>query len=201
MISFLHEKFNLNGNASRSEPRAFTGHGTANPGSTHGNKDRGALAGTGGPASGMDSRRVGDNAPEFESLDAPGKRSRGKSAGTCEATRASATFDAEGAKTVRRRPGEVSCGIRAPARPMGRSHARGPSEASVRDNLEGSSGSVLDAPVRVSTEAGRVYVSSGKERRCQTLSSGLKKNSDIWDRRKPSFLKTKRGLPCTLVWG
>ena len=149
----------------------------------------------------MGRRRVRVDASELKSLDASGKRSRGKSAGTREATRASATFDAEGAKAAGRRPGEVSCGIRAPARPMGRSHSRGPSEASVRDNPEGSSGSVLDAPVRVSTEAGRLYVSSGKERRCQTLSSGLKKNSDIWDRRKPSFLKTKRGLPCTLVWG
>ena len=149
MVPFLHEKSNLNGNASRREPRAFTGHGTADPGSPHGNKDRGALAGTGGPASGMDRRRVGDNASELESLDAPGKRSRGKGLGTPETAGASAALDAKGAKAVGRGPGEISLGIRAPSGPMGWSHPRGPSEASVWDNPEGSSGSVLDAPVRV----------------------------------------------------
>jgi len=163
MLLFLHEKSNLNGNASRSEPRAFTCHGTAHPGSPHGNKDRGALAGTGGPASGMDRRRAGDNASELESLDAPGKRPRSKSLRAGETAGTSPALDATGAKAAGRGPGEISLGIRAPAGPLGWSHPRGPSEASVRDKPEGSSGTVLDAPVRVSTEEGRLYVSPGQE--------------------------------------
>ena len=149
MVPFLHENSNLNGNASGSEPRAFTGHGTANPGSPHGDKDRGALAGTGGPASGVDRRRVGGNASELKPLDAPGERSRSTSPGTRETAGASAALDAEGAAAVRRRPGKVSFGIRVTTGSMGWPHPRGPSEAPVWDNLESSSGSVLDAPVRV----------------------------------------------------
>lgn len=163
MVRFLHEKSNRNGNTSGSEPRAATRHGTAHPGSPHGNKDRGALAGTGGPASRVDRRRAGDNASELESLDASGKRSWNRGFGAGEAAGAPATVDAKGAKAVRGRSREVSFCIWAPEGPMGRPHPRGPSEASVRDNPEGSSGAVLDAPVGVPAEAGRLYVSSGEE--------------------------------------
>ena len=47
-IMWIHEKFNLNVNVFRSKPRAFTRHGSANPGSPHGDKDRGSIVDTGG---------------------------------------------------------------------------------------------------------------------------------------------------------
>jgi len=89
MIPCIHEKPNLNVNASRSKQRVFTGHGTANPRSPHGNKDRGSIADTGGSSSGVDRRRVRVDATELKPLDAPGGRSRVKGFGTSEATQAS----------------------------------------------------------------------------------------------------------------
>ena len=58
---------------------------------------------------------------------------------------------------------KVSFGIWVTPSWVGWSHLGGPSEASVWDNLEGPSGSVLDAPIGVSTEAGGIYLSSRKE--------------------------------------
>jgi hypothetical protein len=163
MITCFYEKPNLNVNASGSKQRAFTGHGTANPGSPHGDKDRGSIADTGGSASGVDRRRVRDDATELKPLDAPGERSRVKGFGTGEAAWASAAVNFKSSTAIRGGFREVSFGIRVTAPSMGWSHFGGPSEASVWDNLESSPGSVLDASIRVSTEAGGIYVSSGKE--------------------------------------
>ena len=160
MISCFHEKPNLNVNASGSKQRAFTGHGTSNPGSPHGNEDRGSIADTGGSASGVDRRRIRVDATELKPLDAPSERSRVKGFGTREAAWASAAVDLKSSAAIRGGFREASFGIRVTASPMGWSHLGGSSEASVWDNLESSSGSVLDAPIGVSTEASGIYVSS-----------------------------------------
>ena len=176
MIQCFHEKPDFNVNASRSKQRAFTGHGTANPGSPHGNEDRGSIADTGGSASGVDCRRVRVDASELKPLDAPGERSRGKGLGTCEAAWASSAVKSERSTAIRGRSGEASFGIWVTASSMGWPHLGGSSEASVWNNLESSPGAVLDAPIGVSTEAGGIYVSPRKERRGQEISSGLKKD-------------------------
>jgi hypothetical protein len=163
MIPCFHEKSDIDVNASRSKQRAFTGHGTANPGSPHGDKDRGSIADTGGSASGMDRRRVRLDASELKPLDAPSERSRVKGVGTREAAWASGPDNPKGSAAIGERFGEASFGIWVTASSMGWSHLGGPSEASVWDNLEGSSSSVLDAPIGVSTEAGGIYVSSRQE--------------------------------------
>ena len=160
MIPCFHEKPNLNVNASRSKPRAFTGHGTANPGSPHGNKDSGSIADRGGSASGLDRRCVRVDATEFKPLDAPGERSRVKGLGTREAAWASTAVKPKRSAAIRGRFGEVSFGIGVTAGAMGWSHFGSPFEASVWNNLESSPSSVLDAPIGVSTEAGGIYVSS-----------------------------------------
>lgn len=85
MIPCFHEKPNLNVNASRSEQRASTGHGTANPGSSHGDKDSGSIADIGGSASGVDRRCVRVDATDLKPLDAPSERSRVKGLGIREA--------------------------------------------------------------------------------------------------------------------
>jgi hypothetical protein len=163
VIPCFHEKPNLNVNASRSKSRAFTGHGTANPRSPHGDKDRGSIADTGGSASGVDRRRVRNDATELKPLDAPGERSRVKGLGTGEAAWASTAVKFKNSAAIRGGFREASFGIRVTASSMGWSHVGGPSEASVWDNLESSSSSVLDASIRVSTEAGGIYVSSRQE--------------------------------------
>ncbi len=163
MIPCLHEKPNFNVNASRSKQGGFTGHGTANPGSPYGDKDCGSIADTGGSASGVDCRRVRVDATELKPLDAPGERSRVKGLGTREAAWASAAVKLESSAAIREGFREASFGIRAAASSMGWSHLGSSSEASVWDNLESSPGSVLDASIRVSTETGGVYISSGKE--------------------------------------
>ena len=163
MIPCFHEKSDIDVNASRSEQRAFTGHGTANPGSPHGNKDRGSIADTGGSASGMDRRRVRVDASELKPLDAPSERSRVKGLGTREAAWASGPDKPKSSTAIGGRFREASFGIWITASSMGWSHLSGPSEASVWDNLESSPSSVLDAPIGVSTEAGGIYVSSKQE--------------------------------------
>jgi hypothetical protein len=163
MIPCFHEKPNFNVNASRSKQRAFTGHGTSNPGSPYGDKDRGSIADTGGPASGVDRRRVRVDATELKPLDAPSERSRVKGLGTREAAWASAAVNPKSSAAIRGGFREASFGIRVTASSMGWSHFGGSSEASVWDNFESSPSSVLDAPIGVSTEAGGIYVSSREE--------------------------------------
>jgi len=163
MIPCFHEKPDFNVNASRSKQRASTGHGTTNPGSPHGSKDRGSIADTGGSASGVDRRRVRVDATELKPLDAPGERSRVKSFGTQEAAWASTAVKPKSPAALRGGFREVSFGIWVTASSMGWSHLGGPSEASVWDNLESSSSSVLDASIGVSTEASGIYVSSREE--------------------------------------
>jgi hypothetical protein len=163
MIFCFHEKPNLNVNASRSKQRAFTGHGTANPGGPHGDKDCGSIADTGGSASGVDRRRVRVDATELKPLDAPSERSRVKGFGTDETAWTSAAVNFKSSAAIRGGFREASFGIRVTAPSMGWSDLGGPSEASVWDNLESSPGSVLDASIGVSTEAGGIYVSSREE--------------------------------------
>src|SRR5512139_3411292 len=128
MIMCFHEKPNLNVNASRSKQRAFTGDGTSNPGSPHGDKDRGSIADTGGSASGVDCRRIRLDATELKPLDAPSERSRVKGLDTREAARTSAAVDLKSSATTRGRFGEASFGIRVTACSMGWSHIGGSSE-------------------------------------------------------------------------
>ena len=163
MIPCFHEKPDLNVNASGSKQRAFSGHGTANPGSPHGDKDRGSIADTGGSASGVDRRRVRVDATELKPLDAPSERSRVKGLGTREAAWASAAVNFKSSAAIRGGFREASFGIRVTASSMGWSHLGGPFEASVWNNFESSPGSVLDASIGVSTEAGGLYVSSRQE--------------------------------------
>ena len=163
MIPCFHEKSDLDVNAPRSKQRASTGHGTANPGSPHGNKNRGSIADTGGSASGVDRRRVRVDATELKPLDAPGERSRVKGLVTREAAWTSAAVKPKSSAAIRGRFREASFGIRVTASSMGWSHFGGSSEASVWDNLESSPSSVLDASIGVSTEAGGIYVSSRQE--------------------------------------
>jgi hypothetical protein len=163
MIPWFHEKPNLNVNASGSKQRASTGHGTANPGSPHRDKDRGSIADTGGSASGVDRRRVRVDATKLKPLDAPSERSGIKGLGTREAAWASAAVNPESSAAIRGRFRETSFRIRVTPSSMGWSQLGGPSEASVWDNLESSPSSVLDASIGVSTEAGGIYVSSRQE--------------------------------------
>ena len=163
MILYLHEKPNLNVNASRSEQGASSGHGTANPGSPYGDKDRGSIADTGGSASGVGCRRVGIDATELKPLDARSERSRLKGLGPREAAGASPTINPKSSAAIRGGLGETSFGIRFTASSMGWSHIGSSSEASVWNSLESSPGSVVDASIGVSAEAGRIYVSSRQE--------------------------------------
>ena len=163
MISYFHEKPHVNVNASRSKQRSSAGHGTANPGSPYGDKDRGSIADTGGSASGVDRRRVRVDATELKPLDAPSERSRVKGLGTPEAAWASAADNLKGSAAIRGGFREASFGIRVTASSMGWSHFGGSSEASVWDNLESSPGSVMDASVGISTETGGIHLSSGKK--------------------------------------
>jgi hypothetical protein len=135
VVPCFHEKPNLNINASRSKPRAFASHGTANPRSPHGNKDRGSIADTGGSASGMDRRCVRVDASELKPLDAPSERSRVKGLGTHEAAWASTAVKPKSSAAIRGRFREASFGIWVTASSMGWSHLGGSSEASVWDIL------------------------------------------------------------------
>ena len=92
-----------------------------------------------------------------------GKRSRVKGVGTDKAAWTAGEINPKDSAAIRERFGEGSFGIWVTPSWVGWSHLGGPSEASVWDNLKGPSGSVLDAPIGVSTEAGGIYLSSRKE--------------------------------------
>src|SRR5512139_3190535 len=125
MISCFHEKSDINVNASRSKQRAFTGHGTANPGSPHGDKDCGSIADTGGSASGVGCRRVRVDATELKPLDAPSERSRPKGLGSHEATWASTAVNVKGSAATRGSLSQDSFGIWVTASSVGWSHLGG----------------------------------------------------------------------------
>jgi len=163
MIQYFHENPNLNVNAPRSEQRASTGHGTDNPGSPDGDKDRSFIADTGGSASGVGRRRLRVDATELKPLDAPSERSRVKGLGVRKTAWASTANKPTSSAAIRGRFREVSFGMRVTAGSMGWSHFGGSSEASVWNNLESSPSSVLDASIGVSTEAGGIYVSSRED--------------------------------------
>jgi hypothetical protein len=179
MIRCLHEKPNPNVNASRSKQRAFTGHGATNPGSPHGDKDRGFVVGIGGSTSGVDRRRVRINASELKPLDAWSERSRIKGLGTGETAWTSTAVNPKSSAAIRGRFREASLGIWVTAPSMGWPHFGCSSEVSVWDNLESSPSTVLDASIGVSTEAGGIYISSRQERRGQAISSDLKKTPGV----------------------
>ena len=160
MIECFHEKSGINVNASRSKPRAFAGHGTVNPGSPHGDKDRGSVTDIGGSAPGMDCRHVRVNASELKPLDAPSERSGVKGFRVHKEAWAAGADKPKSSAAIGERFGEASFGVWVAASSMGWPHLGRPSETSVWDNLESSSSSVLDAPIGVSTEAGGIYVSS-----------------------------------------
>lgn len=176
MVSWVHEKPILNVNASGGQPRASVVHDSASPGSRCGNKDSGSLADTGGSASGMDRRGLGDDASESESLDAQGERTGVEGSRTSKATRASGSFNLEGGSGIGRSLGAVPVGVWAESSSVGWPHISGPPEASFWNKLEGSAGPVLDAPIGLSAETGRVFISSSAERRGQAISPSIKKN-------------------------
>lgn len=178
MVSWLYEKPILKVNASGGHPRSSALHGPASPGSGCGNEDRSFIADTGGSASGMDRQRIGDDAPEPESLDAQSERAGNESSRTSEATRAARAADAKGASAIGGSSGTVSLGVWAEPGSVGRTHLGDPPEASLWNNLEGPAGPVLDAPVGLSAEAGWVFLSASQERRSSAISPGLKKNCD-----------------------
>ena len=90
-------------------------------------------------------------------------KSRVKGLGACEAAWVPTAVNLKSSVAIRGRFREASFGIWVTASSLGWSHLGDPSEASVWDNLESSSSSVLDAPIGVSTEAGRIYVSLRQE--------------------------------------
>jgi hypothetical protein len=179
MISLIHEKPIINVNASGGQPRAFALHGSASPGSRCWDEDSGFAADTGGSASGMDLRGFGDNASEFESVDAQGKRAGAKDSGTDKAPGASRSLNGSGAAGIGSSLRAVTFRVWAESGSMGRPDISGPLKAPVWDSAESSTGSVVDAPVRLSAETGRVFVSSSAQRRGQAVSSDFKKNFSL----------------------
>ena len=178
MVSCLHEKPILEVNASGGQPRVSALHGPASPGSRCGNEGRGSLTDSGGSASGMDRQRIGDDAPEPESLDAQSERAGNESSRTHEATRPARAANDQGASAIGGPSGTVSLGVWAEPGSVGRTHLGGPPEASLWNNLEGPAGPVLDAPVGLSAEAGWIFLSASQERRSSAISPSLKKNCD-----------------------
>jgi hypothetical protein len=179
MVVWIHEKFIFNVNASGGQPRAFSLLGSGSPGSRCWSEDSGFVADTGGSASGMDRRGSGDNASEYESLDAQSERAGAEGSGTDKATWASSSFNAQGASGLGGSLRAVTFRVWAESGSLGRPHISGSLKASFWDNVEGSTGPVLDAPVGVSAETGWVFVSSSAKQRGQAISPDLKKNFSL----------------------
>jgi hypothetical protein len=176
MVTWLHEKTIVNVNASGGQPSAFALHGSASSGSRCRDEDSGFAADTGGAASGMDCRGFGDDAAEFESVDAQGKRAGAKDAGPDKAAGASRPLNAQSAAGIGSSLRAVTLRVWAESGSVGRPHRSSPPKAPVWDSAESSTGPGVDAPVRISAETGRVFVSSSAQRRGQAISPDFKKN-------------------------
>ena len=176
MLLGIHEKPIVNVNASGGQPRAIALHGSASSGSRCGDENSGFAADTGGAAAGMDRRGSGDNASEFESLDAQGKRAGAKESGTDKAPGASRTLNCQGAAGIGSSLRAATFSVWAESGPVGRPHISGPLKAPIWDSAESSTGPVVDAPVRVSAETSRVFISSSAQRGGQAISPDFKKN-------------------------
>jgi hypothetical protein len=138
MVTWFHEKPIVNVNASGGQPRAFALHGSASSGSRCRDEDSGFAADTGGAASGMDCRSFGDDAAEFESVDAQGKRAGAKDAGPDKAAGASRPLNAQSAAGIGSSLRAVTLRVWAESGSVGRPHRSSPPKAPVWDSAESS---------------------------------------------------------------
>ena len=176
MLFGIHEKPIVNVNASGGQPRAIALHGSASSGSRCGDENSGFAADTGGAASGMDRRGSGDNASEFESVDAQGKRAGTKDSGTDKAPGTSGSSNCQGAAGIGSSLRAVTCRVWAASGSVGRPDISGPLKAPVWDSAESATGPIVDAPIGLSAETGRVFISSSAQFRGQAISPDFKKN-------------------------
>jgi len=200
MVSYFHEKPHIDGAASGSKPGTPPGLCSTSPGSLCRYENSGSAADTGGSASGMDNRDIGSDAAKLECLDAQGKPGRIESVAVKAKAGTARPADAQRTPAAGTRPGEGAAGFRvAPVR-LGWANAGGSPETDLRNNSEGSPGSVFNASSGLSAETRRLFICPGTRERCQEVPRGIKKNSKIWGLVKQSSLKTKPVLPCIPVW-
>ena len=143
---------------------------------------------------------LGLTADEPESLGSGGEYGRPKGFVEQESARPAFPIDAAYRAGSRTPSGGISPAIWVEPGPLGRSDPGCTSKASVRDKVEGPAGPKLDAPVGVSSEKGKLYVSSGQRGGSQEVPSRVKKNSKIWVSGRRSFSRMRQDLPCTPVW-
>jgi len=198
MIVLRYEKSHFIFNASRCKSRASDSLCFGGPGGMDRFKNSRPIADTGGSASGMDSRSVGLDASELESLDAQDKRARDKGITGEIKNRASFAVNVEHSPETGGGFGEEAFRTRDKSRSMGRPHSCCPPKTAFWRKNKGSPGSVLASPIRVLPEACRLLVYSGAFKRSEEIPRRFKKNSSFLNRTRRLYLKTKRGLRCIL---
>ncbi len=170
------------------------------PGSLDRNKDRGSAAGTGGSASGVDNSSTGSNPHELESMGAWGEPRRYRVSSTEPSAWPSWTADRGACTRAGGSSKEKSSGVWLVSCWVGWPNAGCPFEEILWDKSEGSAGSEVDASVRVSDEACQLFLPSGPFRRCQAVSSVVKKNSETLSPKRLLSFKTRQVLASILDW-
>jgi hypothetical protein len=170
------------------------------PGSLGRNKDRGSVAGIGGPASGMDNPSIGSNPHELESMGPWGEPRRYRVSSTEPSAWPSWTADRGACAGAGGSSREESSGVWLVSCWMGWPNPGCPFEEILWDKSEGSASPEVDAPVGLSDEACQLLLPSGPFGRCQAISSVVKKNSETLGPERPLSFKTRQVLASILAW-
>jgi hypothetical protein len=198
MIYLVHEETIVT--SPRFGSRAAVRPCPASPGSRGWYEDRGSVAGTGGPAFGMDNPSTGSNPHELESMGRWGEPRRYRVSSTKASAWPSWTTDRGACPTAAGSSSDESSGVWVVSGGMGWPNAGCPFEEILWDKSEGSTSPEVDASVRLSDEACRLCLPSGPFGRCQAVSSVVKKNSEALSPKRPLSFKTRQVLACIPAW-
>ena len=198
MLYLMHEK--VSPRSPRINSQAAVRPCRKSPGSLDRYKDCGFIAGTGGPASGMDNSSIGSNPHEFESVDSWGEQRRCGVSSTKTSTWPPWATDRGSCPKIARSSGEKSSWVWLVTCWMGWSNPGCSFEEIFWDKPEGSTSPVLDASVGLSDEACQLCVCSGPFWGCQALSSVVKKSSETLSQKRRLSFKMRQGLARILDW-
>ena len=148
----------------------------------------------------VDGPSVGLDADEPEPLGSSRKRARARS--SKEQAKVWETFpiDTSDCAPGGAAFGTVSSGVWVESGEVGWAHVCRSFTATVWHKAESAAGSEVDASVRVSSETGKLCLSSRQGRRSKAVSPGAKKNSKNWALRRRWSFRMRRGLACILGW-
>jgi len=159
MLFFSHESFNFG--APGSHQGGAIGPGKASSGGVDGDKDRGLIAGFGGPAAGTGKRFVWAESHDSGAMDSRSEPRGNPGSDTGAPTWPSDSTNAGGEGTVGAASGKESSGIWLIQGCLGWANAGGTCKGTFWGEAESATGAVLAAPVGLQPKEGQLCLSTG----------------------------------------